>query len=89
MYIETSTCSCFPYTCTCICNECMYIFIAFRTLPLLVWHRQNWNVVYPNVDLNELELSDLVTHSTYIAGFTDAAVEGRSDLYDLFINGKV
>ena len=44
--------------------------------------------MYPNVDMNELELSDLATHSTYIAGFTDAAVEGRSELYDLFINGK-
>eukprot|EP00731_Ephydatia_muelleri_P020971 Em0013g698a len=58
-----------------------------QTLPLLVWHRQNWNIVYPNVDLNDLELDDLATRSTYIAGFTDTAIEGRSELYDLFING--
>lgn len=66
-----------------------YYYFDFRTLPLLVWHRQNWNIVYPNVDLNDLELDDLATHSTYIAGFTDTAVEGRSDLYDLFINGRL
>lgn len=57
-----------------------------RTLPQLVWHRQNWNVVYPNVALEDSELSDLGSHSSYVAGFTDAAVEARTDLYDLFVN---
>ena len=67
-----------------------YILLhSFRTLPLLVWHRQNWNIVYPNVDLNDLELDDLATRSTYIAGFTDTAIEGRTELYDLFINGRL
>ena len=59
-----------------------------RTLPLFVWHRQNWNIVYPNVDLVESELEDLATRGTYVAGFTDATVEGRSELYDLFVNGE-
>lgn len=58
-----------------------------RTLPLFVWHRQNWNVVYPNVDLEQPELADLCTHGTYVAGFTDASVEGRTELYDVFLNG--
>lgn len=53
-----------------------------------MWHRQNWDIVYPNVDLDETELEDLSTRGTYVAGFTDAAVEGRTELYDLFINGK-
>ena len=64
----------------------LYVYI-YRTLPLFVWHRQNWNVVYPNVDLEQVELEDLSTHGTYIAGFTDASVEGRTELYDMFING--
>lgn len=64
------------------------IFVCiYRTLPLFVWHRQNWNVVYPNVDLEQVELEDLSAHGTYIAGFTDASVEGRTELYDMFING--
>jgi len=58
-----------------------------RTLPLFVWHRQNWNIVFPLVDLTEMELADLTSHGTYVAGFTDATVEARTELYDVFING--
>ena len=43
--------------------------------------------MYPNVDLEQEELEDLSIHGTYIAGFTDASVEGRTELYDVFING--
>ena len=59
-----------------------------RTLPLFVWHRQNWNIIYPWLELEEKELSDLSSHGTYVAGFTDPAIEGRTDLYDLFVNGQ-
>ena len=52
-----------------------------------MWHRQNWNIVYPNIGLDEFELEGLQGHVTYIAGFTDSAVEARTDLYDLFIDG--
>lgn len=44
--------------------------------------------MYPNVALEDSELSDLGSHSSYVAGFTDAAVEARTDLYDLFVNGE-
>lgn len=57
-----------------------------RTLPLLVLHRKNWDIVYPQCELEEMELTDLSQHGTYVAGFTDFTVEGRTDLYDLFIN---
>ena len=59
----------------------------FRTLPQFVWHRQNWNIVYPNMSTDEFELEGLQGHGTYVAGFTDPAVEARTDLYDLFVNG--
>ena len=59
-----------------------------RTLPLFVWHRRNWNIVYPWLELDDVELTDLSTHGTYVAGFTDPAIEGRTDLYDLFVNGN-
>ena len=61
--------------------------IHCRTLPLFVWHRQNWDIVYPQLELEETELSTLTSHGTYVAGFTDPAIEGRTDLYDLFVNG--
>ena len=52
-----------------------------------MWHRRNWNIVFPWLELDDDELADLTTHGTYVAGFTDPAVEGRTELYDLFVNG--
>ncbi|XP_076467298.1 DENN domain-containing protein 10-like [Babylonia areolata] len=57
-----------------------------RSLPALVWHRQNWSMVYPYVHLSEPEAEDLVSVSHFVAGVTEAAAEGRLDLYDLFVN---
>ena len=62
--------------------------IFIRTLPLLVWHRQNWNIVYPDVSLDEGELESLKKQPSYVAGFTDPSIEARADMYDLFVNGK-
>ncbi|XP_054708728.1 putative DENN domain-containing protein 10 B [Uloborus diversus] len=56
-----------------------------RALPAFVWHRQNWNIIYPYMQLSS-EVSELLTLSTYVAGFRDAAVESRTDLYDVFVN---
>ena len=55
-----------------------------------MWHRQNWNVVYPNLSMdNEAEVKELGQHGTYVAGFLDSSVQARSDLYDLFVNGEL
>ena len=61
--------------------------LAFtRTLPLLALHRQNWNILFPYVDLVEQELATLQKQPAYVAGFLDPAVENRVDLYDIFVN---
>ena len=57
-----------------------------RALPLFVVHRMNWDILYPHMDLEEEELQTLSSNATYIAGFTDSAIEGRTELYDLFVN---
>lgn len=49
--------------------------IYFRSLPAFVWHRQNWDIAYPYKELDELD--DLLQRGSYVAGFTDASVEGR------------
>ncbi|KAL3864550.1 hypothetical protein ACJMK2_006222 [Sinanodonta woodiana] len=59
-----------------------------RSLPALVWHRQNWDIVYPYMELNDTGIDQLRSCNTYVAGFTDATVESRGDLYDLFVNGS-
>jgi hypothetical protein len=62
--------------------------VCGRALPVLVWQRQNWNIVYPYVEINEVEVNDLKTAAPYVAGFTDAAIESHTELYDVFVNGR-
>ncbi|ESO94949.1 hypothetical protein LOTGIDRAFT_239462 [Lottia gigantea] len=61
--------------------------LAFtRALPSLVWHRQNWEILYPFLELRDEEINFIKSSSHYIAGFVEASVEGRNDLYDVFVN---
>ncbi|GFO07746.1 protein fam45a-like [Plakobranchus ocellatus] len=57
-----------------------------RSIPAFAWHRQNWNILHPYVQLTEEEIENLQTYSHYVAGFTEAAIEGRDELYDIFVN---
>ena len=59
-----------------------------RVLPALVCHRTDaYQSLYPCVDINcSAEMSELESHSHYIAGFLESDVENRTDLYDIFVN---
>ena len=59
-----------------------------RALPQLVWHRQNWGIVYPHVEMGGVEVEQLKQQSNYIMGSTDPSIESHSYLYDLFVNSK-
>ena len=51
-------------------------------------HRLNWDVVYPFLNVgNEKELDELKNKRTYVAGFTNAELENKTELYDLFLHG--
>lgn len=51
--------------------------LLFRSLPALVWHRQNWDIAFPVVEIEDSEVDVLKETTSYVAGVTDASVEGR------------
>eukprot|EP00002_Diphylleia_rotans_P009115 TRINITY_DN1912_c0_g1_i1.p1 TRINITY_DN1912_c0_g1~~TRINITY_DN1912_c0_g1_i1.p1 ORF type:complete len:346 (-),score=85.37 TRINITY_DN1912_c0_g1_i1:135-1172(-) len=57
-----------------------------RAFPLLVWHRQNWDLLRPYVSINELQLQDLQTAGAYVAGFTDSRIKNYTDFYDVYVD---
>ncbi|XP_052101508.1 DENN domain-containing protein 10-like [Mytilus californianus] len=67
-------------------NQLEDLLQFIRSLPAFVWHRQNWDIAYPYVELDSTELEDLSQKNSFVAGFTDASIEGRTDLYDIFVN---
>ncbi|XP_022336546.2 DENN domain-containing protein 10-like [Crassostrea virginica] len=67
-------------------NQLQQLMSIVRSLPALVWHRQNWDVAFPVVEMDDPEAEVLTESSSYVAGVTDAAIEGRTDMYDVFVN---
>jgi len=57
-----------------------------RALPVLVWHRQNWDIVRPYVMNVDEEIQDVKNSQVYIAGFTDESIRERDDLYDVILD---
>ncbi|XP_060068209.1 DENN domain-containing protein 10-like [Ylistrum balloti] len=62
------------------------LLMFVRSLPALVWHRQNWNIAFPFIEMNQQEVDYLKGANSYVAGFTDASLEGRNDLYDVYVS---
>jgi len=62
------------------------VLVTVRSLPALVWHRQDWSVLRPWVALTDAQLAELRAAGVFVAGFTDPAVRGMTDLYDLLLD---
>jgi len=59
---------------------------VIRSFPLLVWHRQNWDLLRPFMTLSEPEIKDIKQSKIYVAGFVEEEVRDREDLYDIFVD---
>ena len=60
---------------------------VIRGFPLLVWHRRDFDTLYPYTRLScELEVKELQSAMVYTAGFTDPEILGRDDMYDLLVD---
>jgi hypothetical protein len=68
------------------CDETPRLLQFLRCLPLLVWHRRNFDLLHPLVQLQSDQLEDLTSRGVYCAGFTDDSVKVRGDLYDVLVD---
>jgi hypothetical protein len=68
------------------CDRLVTLLKFIRACPLLIWHRQNWNILRPYCTLSPLEIADLTSAAVYCAGFVDSAAKNREDLYDILID---
>jgi len=58
-----------------------------RSFPLIgAWHRQNWDLLRPFINLTEAELADCRDAGVFVAGCTDASCSNYKEMYDLFID---
>lgn len=60
-----------------------------RAIPILVWHRQNWDILRPFMTLSEPELADIKAAGVYCAGFIDESARDREELYDVLVDGEM
>ncbi len=59
----------------------------FSALPLFVLHRMDWSLLRPLVTFdNAEEVADLKAAGVYVAGFLDAKIRSREDLFDILID---
>jgi len=59
---------------------------VIRAIPLLVWHRQNWNILRPYVTLTQPEIAEITAAGVYVAGFTDSSLKSKESFYDIFVD---
>eukprot|EP01111_Echinosteliopsis_oligospora_P008782 TRINITY_DN2480_c0_g1_i1.p1 TRINITY_DN2480_c0_g1~~TRINITY_DN2480_c0_g1_i1.p1 ORF type:complete len:246 (+),score=58.43 TRINITY_DN2480_c0_g1_i1:420-1157(+) len=59
---------------------------SIRAMPMLVWHRQNWNVLRPFMTLSDLEKADLKTAGVYVAGTNDDSIKSEERLWDVLVD---
>mmetsp|Transcript_9791 Transcript_9791/g.14322 ORF Transcript_9791/g.14322 Transcript_9791/m.14322 type:complete len:345 (-) Transcript_9791:102-1136(-) len=62
------------------------VFVITRALPQFVWHRQNWDILWPQVQMTPEQIEDLQSGGCYCAGFIDSGIRSREDLYDILVD---
>jgi len=57
-----------------------------RSFPILVFHRQNWDILRPFMTMSENEIADIKNSAVYCAGFIDESIRDSEDLYDVIVD---
>jgi hypothetical protein len=59
---------------------------VIRSFPVLVWHRQNWNILRPYIVGEAFEVEELQNAGVYCAGVLDSNFGNREELFDIFVD---
>ncbi|XP_066589849.1 putative DENN domain-containing protein 10 B [Prorops nasuta] len=57
-----------------------------KTFPALMKHSRVTDYLFPWIELNSEEITELKKHSYYVAGCRNSSISSRNDLYDLLVN---
>jgi len=69
------------------CENQRNLLRIIRAFPIFAWHRQDWNILRPIVDLtHELEVADLRAAGVYCAGISDSAMKNKTEFYDVLVD---
>eukprot|EP01094_Clydonella_sp_ATCC50884_P013640 TRINITY_DN2390_c1_g1_i1.p1 TRINITY_DN2390_c1_g1~~TRINITY_DN2390_c1_g1_i1.p1 ORF type:complete len:381 (-),score=109.80 TRINITY_DN2390_c1_g1_i1:186-1328(-) len=68
------------------CDRLSVLLKVIRAFPLFVSHRQDWDILRPFVNCENVEIDEMKKQGVYCAGFTDNAILSRTDLYDIYVD---
>ncbi|KAH9363000.1 hypothetical protein HPB48_014218 [Haemaphysalis longicornis] len=62
------------------------VLLNYVSIPNSKPYFSKWEHFYPFMELSPVEVAELSEMTHYLAGFRDASIEGRLELYDVFVN---
>jgi len=68
------------------CDKLGALLKVIRAVPLFVWHRQDWNILRPYMNITEPEIKEIKDEGIYVAGFIDPTIKRQERFYDLFVD---
>jgi len=69
-----------------LCEDVPTLLQCCRAIPALAWFRQQWGILHPYVTCAADDLADIKASGVFVAGFTDVAIRGMPELYDVLVD---